>query len=244
MAVPTSDSTALTAANCLLEHVVCRFNFPSRLISDNATNFVSQIIKELTQLLHIKKVFTTIYHPESSIVERQHRTLNAYLRAFTTKNRDIWDELLKFATFAYNNTVHSTTNYTPHELAFGFKIQIPNHLMKPKLTYNYDNYADMTRNNIAKALEIARDNLIKRKEQNKKYYDANAKECEIKVGDLILVKNKLKSHKFDDIYEGPFEVLNAEEVYVEIMRGGKRTKVHKNMIKKSIADHNMQNDDN
>lgn len=40
-----------------------------------------------------------------------------------------------------------------------FKIQIPNHLYKVKLTYNYDNFADMTRNNIAKALELAKEHL-------------------------------------------------------------------------------------
>lgn len=240
--VAVEDSTALTAANCLLEHVICRYNFPSRLISDNASNFTSQVIKELTNLFHIKKVFTTIYHPESSIVERQHRTLNAYLRAFTGKNKGTWDELLKFATFAYNNSVHSVTGFTPHCLAFGFNMQIPNHLTKPKLYYNYDSYASMVHNNIAKALEIARENLMTKKDQNKKYYDANAKECEINIGDLVLVKNKLKSHKFDDVYEGPFEVINAEDVYVEILRRGKRTKVHKNLIKLSKANHKDNKD--
>lgn len=130
VAVPTIDCSALAAANSLLEHVICRYNFPSRLISDNATSFTSQVIKELTQLFSIKKIFTTPYHSQSNIVERSHKTLNAYLRAFTATNKNQWDDLLKFATFAYNNTIHSTTGYTPHELVHGFKIQIPNHLTK------------------------------------------------------------------------------------------------------------------
>lgn len=160
VAVPTSDCTALTAANCILEHIICRYNFPSRLISDNATSFTSQIIKELTHLFSIKKIFTTAYHPQANIVERAHRTSNAYMRAFVTeKNRDHWHDHLKYVTFAYNNTIHSTTDYTPHELAHGFKIQIPNQLTKPKLSYNYDNFADITRNNIAKALELAKEHL-------------------------------------------------------------------------------------
>lgn len=241
VAVPTVDCTALTAAQCLLEHIICRYNFPSRLISDNATNFVSQVIKELTQLFHIKKVFTTPYHPQANIVERAHRTLNAYLRAFTTKNRDDWDELLKFATFAYNNAIHSTTGYTPHELAHGFKIKIPSHLTRQKLTYNYDNFADITRNNIAKALELAKENLVARKEQNKKYYDKNTKEYDIDVNDLVLVKSQVKKHKFQDIYDGPYPVINMEDVYVEILRDGRRQKVHKNLIKKASADYETLN---
>lgn len=149
VAVPTQDCTALTAAECLLEHIICRYNFPSKLISDNASNFVSKVIKDLTALFLIKKIFTTPYHPQANIVERLHRWLNTYLRAYAEKNKDSWDQLCKFATFAYNNSVHSTTGYTPHELAHGFKIQIPNHLTKQKVTYNYENLSDLTRNNIA-----------------------------------------------------------------------------------------------
>lgn len=233
VAVPTKDCTALTAAECILEHIICRYNFPSRIISDNATSFTSQLIKELTNLFLIKKIFTTAYHPQSNIVERTHRVLNSYLRAFTTKNRDIWDQLLKYATFVYNNTIHSTTGYCPHELAHGFKIQIPNHLTKPKLTYNYDNFADMTRNNIAKAIEISREHLLNKKLQNKQYYDTNAKDLNIKIGDLVLVKSQIKKHKFSDVYDGPFKVIDSSDSYVEITRNGKRTKVHKNLIKRS-----------
>lgn len=100
--IATVDSTALTAANCLLEHVILRYNFPSRLISDNATSFLSQIIKELTKLFAIKKGLTCIYTPHANLVERNHRTLNVYLRAYCLKNRDNWDEMLKYAIFAYN----------------------------------------------------------------------------------------------------------------------------------------------
>ena len=236
VAQPTKTCDALAAAEVLLEHVICQYNFPSRLISDNATNFLSQVIKELTRLFQIKKILTTIYHPQSNIVERQHRTLNNYLRAYCHNKRN-WDQTLKFAVFAYNNTIQSTTGYTPHRLAYGFDIVIPNHLRKPKLNYNYANYADNVRNSIADALKIAQERLMKRKEENKKYYDQNARECDVKVGDLVLIQNKLKNHKFDPPYTGPYEVLKAEDVYVEILRGNKPVKVHKNMIKLTNADY-------
>lgn len=235
VAVPTFDCSALSAAESLLEHILLRYNVPSRLISDNASNFTSRVIKELSNLFTMKKIFTTPYHPQANIVERTHRTLNAYLRAFTIKDRDSWHELLKYATFAYNNSVHSVTGFTPHELAHGFKIQIPSILTKPKVTYNYDNYADMVRNNIARALELARDHLYNKKLQNKKYYDEKASDLDIRVENLILVKNQLKKHKFDDVYEGPFKVIDTFDKYVEIMRGNKQTKVHKNLIKRSLA---------
>lgn len=240
VAVPTKDCTALTAAEALLENIICRYNFPSRLISDNASNFVSQIIKELTHLFAIKKIFSTAYHPQANLVERAHRTLNAYLRAFTTKNRDSWHEFLKYATFAYNSSVHSVTGFTPHELCHGFKIQIPTHLMKPKVTYNYDNFADITRNNIAKALELAKELLHAKKLKNKQYYDVNAKELELHADDLVLVKSQVKKHKFQDVYEGPYRVIEVYDSYIEIMKNGKKYKIHKNLVKKSLAEHEKE----
>lgn len=234
VAVPTTDSTAITAAECLLENILCRYNFPSRLISDNASDFTSKIIRELSNLFMIKKIFTTPYHPQANIVERTHRTLNAYLRAFTTKNRDEWHALLKYATFAYNNTIHTVTGFTPHELAHGFKIQIPNHLTKPKVIYNYDNFADSTRNNIARALDLAREHLCARKAQNKKYYDMKLNEIVLAPDDMVLVKNMKKKHKFDDVYLGPYKITNIHDKYVEILRRGKKVKIHKNLVKKAL----------
>lgn len=242
VAVPTKDCTALTAAKCLLEHILCRYNFPSRLISDNATSFISNVIKELTHLFDIKKVFSTRYHPISNKIERAHRTIGQFLKAFA-KDKDKWDELLKFATFAYNNTVHTTTNYCPHFLAHGFNIRIPNRLTQTKISYNYDNLAETTRNNIAEALKLAKENLHNRKLQNKLYYDRDKTECEIKENDMVLVKNMNKKHKFDEVYIGPFKVLKSNESYVEIMQGTKKAKYHKNMIKKAQAQHTIEQKD-
>lgn len=235
IAVPTKDCTALTAAECLLEHILCKYNFPSKLIPDNATNFISQVIKELCQLLTIKKIFATPYHPQSNIVERAHRTLNSFLRAFANKDHDNWHKLLKYATFAYNNTVHSTTGYTPHELAHGFKIKIPSHLTKPKIIYNYDNFADITRHNISNALELTKEHLYARKMDNKKYYDKKINDINIQIDDMILIKNFTKNHKFDRVYEGPFKVTNVDGSYVEYLKNNKKHKIHKNFIKKQTS---------
>lgn len=231
VAVPAVDKSALTAAKCLLEHVICRYNFPSRLISDNAKEFTSKIIKELTHLFSIKKIFTTPYHPQSNKVERAHRSLNAYLRSFSDKNKTHWDELLKYATFVYNNTVHTTTGFTPHELAHGFKIQIPSHLTRHKTNYDYENLATIVRNNIADSLEIAKEQLHAKKLKNKEYYDQKTKPSDISVGDKVLIRSTKKGHKFDPLYYGPFLVTKVLESHIEYQKGNKIQKIHKNLTK-------------
>lgn len=241
IAIPTYDCTAITAAKCLLEHLLLKHNFPTRIVSDNAQAFLSKVLKELTRLLSIKRVFTTIYSPKSNLVERGHRTMGAFLKAYVSANKSDWSELLPYAMFSYNNTVHSTTGFSPHFLVHGYNIIIPNKLTTPKTNYDYQSYADIVRNRIAASLKIARENLRKGKLKSKKYYDRGTAEVEIKENDMVLIQNKTKDHKFDSPYEGPYKVLSAHDVYLVIQRNGKKVKVHKNMTKKAQADYGDTN---
>lgn len=239
VAVPTRDCTAMTTAKCLLENILLRYNFPSKLISDNAANFNSKTIRELNRLLSIKKIFTTPYHPQSNIVERTHRTLNAYMRSFASGSPD-WHKIIFFATFVYNNTIHSTTGYTPHELVHGHRVQIPTNILKRETPYNYDNLATDIKTNIQLALEEAKKHLMTKKLKNKINYDKTMHDVEIKTDDLILIKSQTKSSKFDNAYNGPYRVIDTNGPYVTVMRKGRPAKIHKNLIKKSVANHTNQ----
>lgn len=116
--------------------------------------------------------------------------------------------------------------------------------MRKKLSYNYDNLADNTRNNIIEALELAKEHILAQKIKNKKYYDRYTNEQEIKIGDMVLLKTQVKNHKFQNIYEGPYEVIEESESNVTILRNNKPYKTHKNHIKKAKADHDENPENN
>jgi len=44
-----------------------------------------------------------------------------YLKQYVNKFTE-WDELLEYATFSYNTSIHESTGYTPYELMFGGKL--------------------------------------------------------------------------------------------------------------------------
>lgn len=238
--VPTEDCSAKTSANCLLENIILRYNFPSRLISDNASNFTSKIILEINKLLKIAKIFTLPYKPQANIVERNHRTLNGYLRAFTSRGHQNWDDKLPFFAFAYNNAMHTTTGYTPHELSHGFRIKIPNNLLTNSIPYSYTDYARDIKENIREACKLAAEQLNNRKRRNKIEYDKNATNEEIEEGDLILTRKYVKENKFDDIFEGPFRVKQVRDGTITIFKGNKLVKVHKNFVKKTTAKYDKE----
>lgn len=241
IAIPTKDTTAKTTAECLLEHVLLRYNFPSRIISDRGTNFTSKIIRQLASMLELKKHFTTAYRAQANKVERKHRSLNAYLRAYVTNNEKQWHKLLKYATFAYNNSVHSTTNYTPHELAHGFVTKLPRKFKKAsqKLPDTYDEYVKEVANHIGEACVLAKEFLTKRKHINKQYYDKKSNDIVLAENDLIYVRAQ-QNNKFTPPYHGPYRVKSVDASDVEYIKGGKVEKINRDHVKKSIAKHTSE----
>ena len=54
------------------------------------------------------------YHPQTDgQAERTNQTLEQYLRCFLSYQQDDWADILHFAEFAYNNSIHSSTRVTP-----------------------------------------------------------------------------------------------------------------------------------
>ena len=52
-------------------------------------------------------------------------TLCTLLYTIIQKNLKNWDDCLPFIEFAYNRSVHSTTNFSPFEIVFGFNPLTP-----------------------------------------------------------------------------------------------------------------------
>ena len=57
---------AATVAKAFVERIVCRLSIPEKLITDQGSNFQSQLFKPCCKLLKIKKISTTTYHPQAN----------------------------------------------------------------------------------------------------------------------------------------------------------------------------------
>lgn len=237
---PTFDSTALTAAKTIVEEVCLVFNFPKIIVSDNGPAFVSEIFKQMAKLLDIKHIKTTPYHPQSNGgIERYHRTLGQYIRAYTQKNPMTWHKYLPYFTFSYNSSVHSTTGFAPHTLVFGFDLEIPISVKKSRPNYNYDSYHNELLTQLKEAHARVRELIQKRKNDNKiKYDNKNCSELKLKRNDLVLILNDVKRNKFDNKYSGPYRV---EEIIspaaTKIRKNQKSIIVHNDKLKISKAKH-------
>ena len=64
-AFATPDQKAETIAPLFLEHIVCRHSIPEELLSDRGTNFLSNLMQEICQVMGVKKINTSGYHPQT-----------------------------------------------------------------------------------------------------------------------------------------------------------------------------------
>lgn len=234
--MPVPDTSAETTARNLVEKVFLTFGFPEKLVSDNFSSFTSETLKEICKILKIKQIFSSPYHPQSNVVERYHRTLGNYLRAFVSNDPVNWQEALPYATSSYNQMIHSSTNYTPFELVFGRVMQPPSSLLRNNVPlYNYDNFACELKSNLSKTWQLAKEQLLRKKEENKKKYDVThkAKNLNINIGDEVFVLRPSKTHKYDAPYEGPYPVVEITgENTLRIRKNNKNMRVHKDKLKK------------
>ena len=123
-ALPNQE--AGTVAKKLVDEFFFRFSLPEQLHSDQGRQFESKVIKELANLLQIRKTRTTPYHPQSDgLVERFNRTLLSMLSTAVADHPWDWEDHLRPLCYAYNSSVQASTGYTPFFLMFGRQARLP-----------------------------------------------------------------------------------------------------------------------
>ena len=114
-----------------LIQLFARVGIPKEILSDQGTNFMSQLLRELYNLLNIRPIRTSPYHPQTDgLVECFNKTLKSVLRKLVNKEGHDWDRLLPYVLFAYREVPQSTTGFSPFELLYGREVRGPLDVLK------------------------------------------------------------------------------------------------------------------
>ena len=189
VAIPIPQQDAETVAREFVLNIILKFGAPEQILTDQVSNFLSDLLKSTCKLFRIKNIQTAAFHPESNgSLERSHRVLTEYLRHYVREDQTNWDQWVLYAVYVCNTTVHTTTAYTPSELVYGFKSEVPSALTEtPNIQYNYGDYLAELRGRLHSAHEVARQKLILSKERSKEYYDKNSETFEIQNRQKVLL---------------------------------------------------------
>lgn len=237
-AVPDKDSR--TIAKAVFDSFISIYGPMQQVLSDRGTEYKNQTLEELCRILQIELVHSTAYHHETlGTVERNHRTLNEYLRSYLDKNLSNWDEFLRKFTYCYNITPNSSLGlrYTPYELVFGKKPVILNIFKGNKIDplYNIDNYAKELKYRLQIANSIASELVQLSKHRSKQIYDKKINTINLAIGDDVIITNEDR-HKLENLFLGPYKVTRLLDKNIEIRNqiNNKLSIVHKNRVRKYI----------
>jgi hypothetical protein len=119
MAIPLRAAGSIDIAKAVFTNVLCIYGKPSRIISDNGTEFLNSANDYMFRRWGIETIFTGGYNPQANPVERYHRYINSTMTMLAQTHGGNWAEHLPAAVFAYNSSACASTGYTPYELVFG-----------------------------------------------------------------------------------------------------------------------------
>jgi transposase InsO family protein len=126
MAFAMRNQLASTIASLLVEQVFCQHGFPSTLLSDRGSNFMSELMEAVLTLFHVQKLNTTAYHPQTNgLTERFNKSLTTMLTHFTNKKQTDWDVYIPYVLLAYRTAPHPLFKYSPFYVLYGRDIRYP-----------------------------------------------------------------------------------------------------------------------
>jgi len=182
---------------------------PTDIVSDRDSRFTLETWMEFLRLSGIRPRMSTAFHPQTNgQTERLNQTIEAYLRAFVSKEQDDWVRLLPMAEFAYNNSTTTGNGMSPFYANYGFHPAA----MNPASTEPLNPASQVYAHWMHAVHDESRKGLEDVQERMRRYTDPARKEpSAYQVGDLVMlngrnIRTRRPSKKLDHKNHGPFQI--------------------------------------
>ncbi|KAL5013072.1 hypothetical protein ScPMuIL_011623 [Solemya velum] len=233
------NQNAETVAECLVS-LFSRVGVPKEILSDQGSNFMSDLMKELCRLLSIKKLSSTPYHPQTNgLVEKFNGTLKTMLKTYAMSESRNWDKHLPYVLFAYREVPNETTGFSPFELLYGRHIRGPLEILKEEWEEPSDGKTSVvsfileTRDRMRAMRQLVCMNEKVSKKKQKTYYDRKARHRVLERGQKVLLLLPTSKSKLLAQWKGPYEVVErVSPVDYRIRLSNKEHVYHINMLKR------------
>lgn len=184
-----------------LVNKVNKFGVMETLLADQYPGINSDDFKRYLKKSNITLIFTAVDCAFSNgLNERANQTIVNRIRCcFNQAKKVSWPLAAEQCIEAYNNTIHSTTGFTPKYLLLGSDDSVlPSDL------------SDNTISNLEENRKIALERSKKSHLANKQYYDKNVVKINYQPGDRVFIQNssKLNRKKLDCVRLGPFVIID------------------------------------
>ncbi|XP_044594035.1 uncharacterized protein LOC123271709 [Cotesia glomerata] len=226
---PMKKATTELITEAMRRQVITRFGSPKTIITDNGTQFTSNMFTEALRTYGIQHIRTPPHSPQCNPVERTNRVVKTMIAQFIGDSQRTWDQHLPELAFAYNTAKHETTQFTPAYLNYGRELNQPadmrTQLETDQETEEPDNIQDRV-NQLQEAYELVKLNIAKGFTKQAKHYNKKRSDWEPKVGDKVSRKLYTLSSKEGQIstklapkYQGEFIIIEKISPVIFLIQG-------------------------
>jgi hypothetical protein len=209
--IPTyKTATAEDTADLFIREIFRLHGAPQAIVSDRDSKFTSTFWQRFMSLLNIKINLSSAFHPESDgSTEVINQVIEQYLRVYCNYQQDNWAHIsvLPLCEFAYNNSLVSTTSFSPFFSNYGFNPLFDPTVVRSSLVPAAESRFDQFK----LILADLRANLSYAQSSYTVQANKSRLPLSLQVGDLVFldrrhIKTARPSTKLDDRKLGPFKI--------------------------------------
>jgi transposase InsO family protein len=124
--IALKNITAVSVARVFVDSIVLRFGTPDILISDQGSDFTSNLFAAVVTIIGTDHHFTTSFRQNSNgLTERFNQVLAASLAIFVASKGTNWITELPFVTFAHRSIVSANLGVSPFRMLYGVEPRMP-----------------------------------------------------------------------------------------------------------------------
>ncbi|CAN2390102.1 K02A2.6-like [Pristimantis euphronides] len=241
-AIALSSIRADKVADALLG-IFSRVGFPREMLTDQGTQFMSNLMQCLCKRIQVQHMRASPYHPQTNgLCERFNGTLKQMLKMLVELHGRDWERYLPHLLFAYREVPQASTGFSPFELLYGRRVRGPLTLVREAWDGELHTpeesvieYVMRFRDRMQTLARLVQDNMVQAQATQKQWYDRNTRDRVYQEGQKVWVLVPMTQNKLQAAWEGPYVVhkrLNEVNYIVTIDHARKRQKVfHVNMMK-------------
>ncbi|XP_033728194.1 uncharacterized protein LOC117317492 [Pecten maximus] len=233
-----------------LVDVYSRVGIPREVLTDQGSQFTSELMREVSRLLSIRQLTTTPYHPMcNGLVERFNGTLKQMLKRMCSERPKDWDKYLNALLFSYREVPQESLGFSPFELLFGRTVRGPMMILRElwtkdvpdtdvKTTYQY--VVDL-KERLEETCKLAQEQLKSAKSRQAKYYNRKAKDVIMEPGQKVLILLPTKRNKLLMQWRGPYTIEERRGTMdYRVNVDGKVKTLHANLLRRYVERVNTQ----
>jgi transposase InsO family protein len=207
---PLMDKTSMTIARHLVS-IWSQFGYPKIVQSDNGTEFVNSILKQLVKISQIDHRLITAYHPRADgLVEKWVDLTKRTLRKSINADLSSWEKHVPTVQFYLNNKVQSCHGSTPFSLMFARSSNSFTDYTTTALKPLSDDLLLERLKNIQSILFPAISAKLQTTQNKTKHrFDTtkNLLSNPFPDGSFVMRRDATRSSTLQPYYEGPFKIL-------------------------------------